>query len=164
METIKGKVRADPELSFTQTGVQITKFKLYSDDAEGEGANDKKIIAWNELACLANDLLFPDQEIYVKGYWKERNWEQYTIKEFTAQGIWIVKDGKPIDITKYIDSIVKFCCFYCINRDKLGCKACCNSINGKAFFELCKADNICTIENDECIQEKINHISCFKEI
>ena len=107
METIKGFIRYEPEMRFTTNGIAITNFLLY-DTKEGEYQTKHRIVTWELLAETCDRLLQIDDEIFVKGYWKERSWtktdgEIKTIKEFTAKQAWLFKDSKFLDITQ-IDS------------------------------------------------------------
>lgn len=104
METIKGYIQEQPEMRFTPTGTAITNIRISESKSEDNVESHKRIIIWAGLAETANQLLEPDDFIYVKGYWKTRSWkghdgEDHSVEEFTAKGIWKVgEDNQPKDI------------------------------------------------------------------
>lgn len=105
MDTIKGYLRDLPEVRFTPSGVLLTKFTLYdTPKAKGEYNRKFSVVVWEDLADRCNEQLEMGNFVYVKGYWKERNWENHegrTIitKELTATGVWIQQaDGQLVDI------------------------------------------------------------------
>lgn len=103
METIKGYVNETPELSYISNGSAILKFKTSKEKEETNYYKQDRIVVWGELAEKANDVLNFGDYIYLKGYWKTREWESadgknHDVKEFTAKQIWIVEDNKYTDI------------------------------------------------------------------
>jgi single-stranded DNA-binding protein len=109
MDTIKGSLRNDPDMNYTTTGLAVTKFRIYEDIGQHYD-DDKRIVVWSELAELAEEILRENDEVYIKGYWKDRSWissstkEEVKIREFIAKdGIWLIENGQPKDITKIQD-------------------------------------------------------------
>lgn len=109
METLKGYVRYAPEMRFTVNGKAITTFTIYDTPSTTDKFKLKsKIVTWEELAEKCNWLIQLDEEIYVKGYWKTRSWQNrdnktITTKEFTAAQIWLSRNNKPIDIMSVVE-------------------------------------------------------------
>lgn len=72
-------------------------------ESDNDYQNYKRIITWEALVERVNQLLYPMDHIYAKGYWKARSWkgqngEEKTVQEFIAQNVWIEKDGSFIDV------------------------------------------------------------------
>jgi len=93
MDTIKGYIQQEPEMRFTPNGTAITSIRISENKNDEDYKKYKRIIAWESLAEVANEILQVEDFIYAKGYWKTRSWEgqdgePHTVKEFTAKQIW----------------------------------------------------------------------------
>lgn len=109
METINGFIVSEIEMRFTPNGTVITKFEICKDKEETRSSKYDKIIAWAELGELANQYLAVFDNVYIKGYWKERQWKSpdnviHTIKELTAKQIWIKENEKFFDLEKDMEN------------------------------------------------------------
>ncbi len=109
-ETIKGYIRYEPELRFTSGAVGICNFTLY-DTPEKDYKVKTPVVTWEHLAELCSQKLAVGDELYLKGYFKERRWLNKEGKEviqnqFTAQQVWIVEGGEPqeINVESYRDA------------------------------------------------------------
>lgn len=98
METIKGYLQEIPDMQYTQTGITLTKFPIHEELISPDDFKNTKVIAWAELAEAAANYLDIQTHVYIKGYFKEREWKdmndvRHTSREFTARQIWRV-DGE----------------------------------------------------------------------
>lgn len=99
METIKGYVQEEPEMRFIPNGTPVTSIYL-ADTEEAEHDKKQRVIAWEWLAEIVNQLLQTGDFIYAKGYYKTRSWEgqdgqPHSVTELIAKQIWN-KDYKDI--------------------------------------------------------------------
>lgn len=102
METIKGYARYAADLKYTSNGKAIATIILYDTD-DGAFETKQRVIAWENLAEVCNRNLTSGDLLYVKGYWKTREWtdregKQQSVRELTAKQIWLEVGDKPIDI------------------------------------------------------------------
>ncbi len=76
-----GNLTRDPELRFTPTGTAVCTFSIatnrtfVSDGERREEADFHKIVAWNKLAELCNQLLKKGNRVFVSGRLQNRSWQ-----------------------------------------------------------------------------------------
>ncbi len=77
-----GNLGADPELRFTQSGVQVANVSLATSenwvDKSGESqerAEWHRLVMWRRLAEIANQYLKKGSKIYVEGKLQTRSWQ-----------------------------------------------------------------------------------------
>lgn len=87
-----GNLTRDPELRFTSTGSAVCTFGLATNRSyivDGERKEDvdfHKIVAWNKLAELCNQLLKKGSKVFISGRLQYREWEgQDKIKRRDAE-------------------------------------------------------------------------------
>lgn len=75
-----GNLGRDPEMSYTNTGIAVTKFSLAvtrRGKANSSGARETdwfNIVAWQQLAETCNNYLKKGQKIYVEGRLDQRSY------------------------------------------------------------------------------------------
>lgn len=105
--TIRGYIRYEPEMKYTQSGDAMTKFTLYGTSAyEGKYSQKDRIVTWGNLAEQCYKFLDINDQVYVRGYYKERTWttpegKQKTMQNFVAKGVWIIESKEYNDIMRY---------------------------------------------------------------
>jgi single-stranded DNA-binding protein len=112
METVKGYVQSRPEMVFTQNGIALVR--LYLADKQGsENDRQYRIVCWEALAEVAEEILQVDDFIYIKGYWKQKAWQgrdkqSYTTTELKARQIWKIDEhNQPINILRLTNLPIK---------------------------------------------------------
>jgi len=80
--TLIGNLTRDPELRYTPQGTPVCTFGMATNrswvpSAGGERQEETefhRVVAWNKLAELCNELLFKGRKVYVEGRIQTRNW------------------------------------------------------------------------------------------
>lgn len=76
-----GNLTKDPELRFTPNGAAVATFSIATnrtfviDGEKKEEADFHRIVAWNKLAELCNQLLKKGNKVFVSGRLQNRQWE-----------------------------------------------------------------------------------------
>lgn len=76
-----GNLTRDPELRFTPQGTAVCTFSIatnrtyVSDGERKEEADFHRVVSWNKLAELCNQLLKKGNRVFVSGRLQNRNWE-----------------------------------------------------------------------------------------
>lgn len=76
-----GNLTRDPELRYTPSGAAVATFSIatnrtyMSDGERKEEADFHRIVAWNKLAELCNQLLKKGNRVFVSGRLQNRSWE-----------------------------------------------------------------------------------------
>jgi single-strand DNA-binding protein len=77
-----GRLGADPEVKYTQSGDPVANFSLATDESwknergEKQGKTEwHKIVAWRKVAELAKQYLGKGKQIYLEGKLQTRSWE-----------------------------------------------------------------------------------------
>lgn len=76
-----GNLTRDVELRFTPTGTAVATFSIATnrayvvDGEKKEEADFHRIVAWNKLAELCNQLLKKGNKVFVSGRLQNRSWE-----------------------------------------------------------------------------------------
>jgi single-strand DNA-binding protein len=76
-----GNLTRDPELRYTPQGTAVVTFSIatnrtfISDGEKREEADFHRIVAWNKLAELCNQLLKKGNRVFVSGRLQNRSWE-----------------------------------------------------------------------------------------
>ncbi len=76
-----GNLTRDPELRFTPTGTAVATFSIATnrtyivDGEKKEEVDFHRIVAWNKLAELCNQLLKKGNRVFVSGRLQNRSWE-----------------------------------------------------------------------------------------
>lgn len=77
-----GRLGADPELKYTQTGVAVTRMniatnRVWKDDSGNniERTDWHRVIAWRKLAEIAGEYLKKGSLVYVEGRLETRSWD-----------------------------------------------------------------------------------------
>lgn len=77
-----GNLTRDPELRVTPSGTSVCSFGLATNRSWTESSGEKKeetefhkIVAWNKLADLCDQLLSKGKKVYVEGRLSTRNWQ-----------------------------------------------------------------------------------------
>src|SRR3989344_7848807 len=77
-----GNLTRDPELRYTPSGAAVCTFGVAtnrsytaSDGQKKEEVEFTKIVSWNKLAELCNQLLRKGRKVYVEGRMQTRSWE-----------------------------------------------------------------------------------------
>ncbi|HZO75724.1 MAG TPA: single-stranded DNA-binding protein [Ktedonobacteraceae bacterium] len=86
-----GNLGRDPEMSYTESGVAVTKFSLAVNRITKSSAGERQtetdwfnIIAWRQLAETCNSYLKKGQKVYVEGRLSQRKYTDKTGVERTA--------------------------------------------------------------------------------
>jgi single-strand DNA-binding protein len=89
-----GNLGRDPEMTYTEAGVTVTKFSLAVNrrlkDQEGERREETtwfSVVAFNQLAELMNTYLRKGAKVYIEGRMTSR---EYTDKEGNKRTAWDV--------------------------------------------------------------------------
>ncbi len=76
-----GNLTRDPELRFTPTGTAVCTFSIatnrtyVSDGERKEEADFHRVVSWNKLAELCNQLLKKGNRVFVSGRLQNRSWD-----------------------------------------------------------------------------------------
>lgn len=104
-----GNLTRDPELRYTPQGTPVCTFGLatnrsWQPSAGGERQEETefhRVVSWNKLAELCNELLFKGRKAYVEGRLQTRNWTDAQGQERTTVEVvidnMIVLDSKRRD-------------------------------------------------------------------
>ena len=107
--TLIGNLTRDPELRYTPQGTPVCTFGLatnrsWQPSAGGERQEETefhRLVSWNKLAELCNELLFKGRKAYVEGRLQTRNWTDAQGQERTTVEVvidnMIVLDSKRRD-------------------------------------------------------------------
>lgn len=97
-----GRLGADPEVRYTQSGTPVANFRLatnYSVKRGEEWVEETewhKVVAWNKLAEICSEYLKKGMLVYVEGRLKTRSWEdQDGNKRWTTEIL--VKDVQMLE-------------------------------------------------------------------
>ncbi len=101
-----GNLTRDPELRFTPTGAAVCTFGLatnrtyVSDGERKEEVDFHRLVAWNKLAELCNQLLKKGNKVFISGRLQTRQWEgqdgvQRNVTEIVIEDM-ILLTPKPI--------------------------------------------------------------------
>jgi single-strand DNA-binding protein len=76
--TLSGRLTADPEVRYTQTGKAIAEFTLAVDRGFGENKKTSFIrcTAWEKTAETIGNTVNKGRKILVKGEWDQQRWEK----------------------------------------------------------------------------------------
>lgn len=112
-----GNLTRDPELRYTPNGAAVCSFSVATNRtyvSEGEKKEDvdfHRIVAWNKLAELCNQLLKKGNKVFISGRLQNRSWEgqdgqQRQTTEIVAEDMIILtsKGGATEDVS-YTDDI-----------------------------------------------------------
>lgn len=83
-----GNLTADPEMTFTPSGVAVTKFSLAVNETwkDGNGEKQERVEffnceAWNKAAEVINQYVTKGQPLYVEGKLQTDSWDDKTTGE-----------------------------------------------------------------------------------
>lgn len=99
--TLSGRLTADPEVRYTQTGGKaVAEFTLAVDRGFGENkkANFIRCTAWEKTAETIGNTLGKGRKILVKGEWDQQRWEkdgQKHTKDYCLVRTFEYMDSKP---------------------------------------------------------------------
>ncbi len=103
-----GNLTRDPELRYTPNGTAVCTFGLATNRGWTTESGEKKeetefhrVVSWNKLAELCNQLLAKGRKVYVEGRLQTRSWQgqdgqQRTTTEIVIEDM-IILDSKRID-------------------------------------------------------------------
>jgi single-strand DNA-binding protein len=92
---LTGRITADPELKYTQSGVAVCTFNLAVDrPTKGDEADFPTIVAWRETAEFVSKYLHKGSKIVARGEVRTRNYED--------------RDGKKHKVTEIQADRVEF--------------------------------------------------------
>ncbi|HKZ35532.1 MAG TPA: single-stranded DNA-binding protein [Patescibacteria group bacterium] len=111
--TLIGNLTRDPELRYTPQGTPVCTFGLATNrswqPASGGDRQEEtefhRIVSWNKLAELCNELLFKGRKVYLEGRIQTRNWTdaqgtEKTTTEIVIDNMIILdskrREGQPI--------------------------------------------------------------------
>lgn len=104
-----GRLGADPELKFTQSGMAVATFNLATnrqwpgkDGTMQEETEWHTIVAWDKLAQLCADLLVKGRLVYIEGRLRTRSWETNGSKQYKTEIIasdMLLLDQRPTQST-----------------------------------------------------------------
>lgn len=104
--TLIGNLGKDPEMSYTASGVAVTKFSIATNerwkDQEGnaqERTEWHNIVAWRKLAEICGQYLKKGSKVYLEGKLQTRSWDDKNsgVKRYTTEIVaddLIMLDGK----------------------------------------------------------------------
>ena len=95
--TLMGRLTADPEIRYTQSGKAVASFTL-AVDRRGEGVDFVPIVAWEKLAEIIGNNLAKGRRALIEGRMQVRTYEhegqKRRITEVVATNLYFV-DNKP---------------------------------------------------------------------
>lgn len=95
--TLMGRLTADPEIRYTQSGKAVASFTL-AVDRRGEGVDFVPIVAWEKLAEIIGNNLAKGRRALIEGRMQVRTYEhegqKRKITEVVATNLYFV-DNKP---------------------------------------------------------------------
>ncbi len=87
-----GRLGADPEIRYTQTGTPVATLSVatnkYWKNKEGqkqEKTEWHRVILWSKLAELSGQYLSKGREVYIEGELQTRSWEKDGQKKYTTE-------------------------------------------------------------------------------
>jgi single-strand DNA-binding protein len=100
-----GRLGADPELRYTQSGMPVVTFNLATnrqwpgkDGSLQEETEWHTIVAWDKLAQVCADYLAKGRLIYIEGRLRTRSWERNDQKQYKTEIVasdMLILDQKP---------------------------------------------------------------------
>jgi single-strand DNA-binding protein len=100
-----GRLGADPELKFTQSGMAVATFNIATnrqwpgkDGTLQEETEWHTIVAWDKLAQLCSELLSKGRLVFIQGRLHTRSWESNGHKQYKTEIVasdMLVLDQKP---------------------------------------------------------------------
>lgn len=100
-----GRLGADPELKYTQSGMAVATFNLATNRQwPGKDGNLQEetewhtIVAWDKLAQLCSDYLGKGRLVYIEGRIHTRSWEHNGQKQYKTEIVasdMLILDPKP---------------------------------------------------------------------
>jgi len=83
-----GKLGADPEVRYTQSGKMVCSFSIAVDDGYGEKKRTEwvKVVAWEKLAEICANYLHKGNQCFVSGRLQTRSWDDKDgVKRYTTE-------------------------------------------------------------------------------
>ncbi|MEA3355573.1 MAG: single-stranded DNA-binding protein [Patescibacteria group bacterium] len=108
-----GNLTRDPELRYTPKGTPVCTFGLATNRSwQPSSGGDRqeetefhRIVAWNKLAELCNQLLFKGRKAYVEGRLQTRNWTDASGQERTT--VEVIIDNMIVLDSKHKNRAIK---------------------------------------------------------
>lgn len=112
-----GNLTRDPELRYTPNGAAVCTFGMATNRTyvtEGERKEDvdfHRLVAWNKLAELCNQLLKKGNKVFISGRLQTRSWEgqdgqQRTVTEIVIEDMILLTpkgSGEPMPVHEDLD-------------------------------------------------------------
>ncbi len=88
-----GNLGADPEVRYTQSGTQVTTFRMATterwrgqDGQMQESTEWHRVVAWAKLAEICGEYLHKGSRVYVEGKIQTRKWtDQNGVEKYTTE-------------------------------------------------------------------------------
>ena len=68
-----GRLAADPELRYTQTGIPVARIRVATN--EGRTVEYHDVVAWRQVAEFAGTYLTTGRLVFVEGHLRSRTWD-----------------------------------------------------------------------------------------